>query len=65
MDKTGYTPNGEVQGDEGQLPMRGTGTGFTPIAGLHESQAGFDLSQDATNSGKKISSLTKSDAIED
>jgi hypothetical protein len=49
-----HIPSGEVQGDDRELPDRGTSTGVTDTYGA-------DLSVDATNRRGSITNATKSD----
>ncbi len=57
-DKGNYIPSGELQGDAGAIPSRGTGTG------LNGDTYGADLSVDATNRAGSIKGSTKSDPAE-
>lgn len=50
-------PTGELQGDDGTMPMRGTRTGVSDAYGA-------DIGMDSTNSIGKISRDTKSDPEE-
>ena len=50
-----YRPNGELQGDDGEMPDRGTGTG------LNGDTYGASLDQNATNSRGGLGGATKSD----
>ncbi len=54
-----YRPSGELQGDSGALPSRGTETGMT---GHDTACGGADKGQDATNRKGGITGATKSDA---
>ena len=54
MGKNFPRPTGELQGDDGAMPNRGTGTGF------NGDNYGADTSQDAINRQGGISGSTKS-----
>lgn len=59
MNKNGeqYVPNGELQGDTGSIPDRGTSEGVTDTYGA-------DVSQNATNRIGGIRPSTRSDGQE-
>lgn len=54
-----YKPSGELQGDTGAIPYRGSETGMT---GHDTACGGTSKDRDATNSKGGITGATKSDA---